>query len=62
MALVLTRKDHETVVIDIGGERIVVTVVRAVNGKARLAIDAAKEVRILRGELEPHDPVPAAGE
>lgn len=48
MALVLSRKLHESIVID--GD-IKVTVVEIDRGKIRLAIDAPKDVPIYRSEL-----------
>ena len=48
--LVLTRRVDETVVID---ERITITVVKLLDGKVRLGIDAPEEMNIRRGELPP---------
>ena len=47
--LVLTRKVTETIFI---GNDIVVTVVRSTNGSVRLGIDAPKNIRVVRGELD----------
>jgi carbon storage regulator len=46
--LALTRKVGERIVI---GENIVVTVVDVKGDSIRLAIDAPKEIKILRGEI-----------
>jgi len=46
--LVLTRKLGEKVVV---GGNVTITVVAARNGRVRLAIEAPKDVRVLRGEL-----------
>ncbi|WP_438447352.1 carbon storage regulator [Gorillibacterium sp. sgz5001074] len=46
--LVVGRKPGEYVMI---GEEIMVKVVKSEDGNLRLAIDAPKEVRIVRGEL-----------
>ena len=56
--LVLTRKEHERLVID---ERIVITVVRVAGGAVRLGIEAPLDVPIRRAELHVADgpPVPA---
>ena len=50
--LVLTRKENETIRI---GDDIVITLVKTQGGSVRIGIDAPKEVKILRGELEPCD-------
>ena len=46
--LVLGRKPGEYIVID---EKIKVKVVKSENGQLRLAIDAPKEMKIMRGEV-----------
>ncbi|MGI6227608.1 MAG: carbon storage regulator, partial [Peptococcales bacterium] len=46
--LVLGRRPGEYIVI---GDSIIVKVVRSENGDLRLAIDAPKEVSIVRGEI-----------
>lgn len=48
MALVLTRKVGETIMI---GPDITITVVEARAGRTRIGIAAPKEVLVLRGEL-----------
>ncbi len=48
--LVLTRKEGESIII--GGE-IIVTVSQIQRSRVRFAIDAPKDVRVLRGELQP---------
>ena len=46
--LVLTRKTDQTICI---GSDIRVTILRVVNGRVKIGIEAPHEVRILRGEL-----------
>ncbi|QDU36525.1 hypothetical protein Mal4_08110 [Maioricimonas rarisocia] len=46
--LVLSRKENESIQI---GENVVVKVVSIGNGRVRLAIDAPREISIVRGEL-----------
>lgn len=46
--LVLGRKPGEYIIID---EKIIVKVVKGENGQLRLAIDAPKDMKIMRGEL-----------
>jgi len=50
--LVLSRKLNQTIHID---ERITVTVLRVKGNSVRLGIEAPREVRVVRGELEPFD-------
>lgn len=52
--LVLSRKEGERLVI---GENIVITVNRISGNRITLGIDAPRDVRIVRGELEPKDDV-----
>ncbi|TWU37030.1 carbon storage regulator [Novipirellula artificiosorum] len=47
--LVLTRKLNEKIQI---GENITITLIRVDGGKVRLGIDAPRDVRVLRAELE----------
>jgi carbon storage regulator len=47
--LVLSRKAGETITI---GDGITVSVIRLEGGRVRLGVDAPKNVRIIRGELE----------
>lgn len=47
--LVLTRRNQESIQI---GDNIKITVVRITGGSVRLAIDAPKDVNIVRGELK----------
>ncbi len=47
--LVLSRKKDEKILI---GERIVITVVQVKGDKVRLGIEAPKDVRVFRAELE----------
>lgn len=49
--LVLSRKIQESVVMIVNGKEIKVTVVAIRGGSIRLAIEADKDVRILRNEL-----------
>jgi carbon storage regulator len=46
--LVLSRREKESIVI---GDRITVTVVEIRGNQVRLAIEAPKEIRVLRNEL-----------
>lgn len=48
MSLVLSRRPNESILI---GESIRVTVTETKSGKARIAIEAPADVRILRAEL-----------
>lgn len=48
----LGRKPGEQIII---GDDIVLTVVEVRGGRVKIGIDAPKEVRIRRGEVEPHD-------
>lgn len=64
MALALTRDDHEKVTI---GDDVVVTVIMLPNGKVRLAVQAPRDVRVMRAERnraqpfgQPEDLEPAA--
>jgi carbon storage regulator CsrA len=50
--LVLTRKKGETIVCSVGDTRIVVKLNDIRKSTCSIAIQAQKEVRILRGELE----------
>lgn len=52
--LVLSRKEGERLVI---GENIVITVNRISGNRITLGIDAPRDVRIVRGELEPREDV-----
>lgn len=54
--LVLTRKEHETIVLERGGERITVVVSRLGQGRVKLGIEAPDSWGIVRGELVPVDP------
>ena len=51
MSLVLTRKLDEQVEALINGVKVLVTVTRITARDVRLAFDAPKDVRILRGEI-----------
>ena len=50
--LVLSRKEHQRIRL---GDDITVTVVRLTGDQVRLGIDAPREIRVLRDELEPHE-------
>ena len=49
--LVLSRRESERIQV---GDLIVVTVVKVAGDRVRLGIEAPANVRVLRGELEPH--------
>lgn len=51
--LVLSRKERERVKL---GDEITVTIVRVAGDKVRLGIEAPRDVRVLRDELEPREP------
>ncbi len=50
--LVLSRKERQRIRL---GDNITVTIVRLSGDQVRLGIDAPRDVRVLREELEPHD-------
>ena len=50
--LVLTRKNEEAIVLYIGGERVVIRLLKSTQGRAQVGIDASQEVKIVREELE----------
>ncbi|PHQ33014.1 carbon storage regulator [Rhodopirellula bahusiensis] len=50
--LVLTRKIDEQIVI---GDNIKITVIKVRNNQVRIGISAPRDVRVLRGELEPNE-------
>jgi carbon storage regulator len=50
--LVLSRKEHQRIRL---GDDITVTIVRLAGDQVRLGIDAPREIRVLRDELEPHE-------
>lgn len=50
--LVLSRRKQQRIKL---GESIVVTVVEVNGDRVRLGIEAPREVRVLRDELEPHE-------
>ncbi len=50
--LVLSRKEGEQLVI---GENIVLTVNRISGNRVAIGVDAPRDVRIIRGELERHE-------
>ena len=50
--LVLSRKERQRIRL---GDDITVTIVRLTRDQVRLGIDAPKDIRVLRDELEPHE-------
>lgn len=50
--LVLSRKPEESIVITVGGQRVIVKVVRVQGDNVRLGFDASKDVRIDRSEID----------
>jgi len=54
--LVLNRNTHQTIHI---GDDIVITLIRAQGQQARIAIEAPKNIKVLRGELLDSDKTPA---
>ncbi len=50
--LVLSRKERQRIRL---GDDITVTIVRLTGDQVRLGIDAPRDIRVLRDELEPHD-------
>jgi|TARA_Y100000758_G_C15971577_1_gene393445 carbon storage regulator len=50
--LVLSRKERQRIRL---GDDITVTIVRLAGDQVRLGIDAPREIRVLRDELEPHE-------
>ena len=50
--LVLSRKERQRIRL---GDNITVTIVRLSGDQVRLGIDAPRDIRVLRDELEPHD-------
>ena len=58
--LVLTRKETQTILI---GDNIVIRIVQAGASSVKIGIEAPRDIRIVRGELEALDiPVPVSGE
>ena len=52
--LVLTRKNEEAIVLYIGGERVVIRLLKSTQGRAQVGIDASQDVKIIREELDQH--------
>ena len=50
--LVLSRKKRQSIVIGEGSNRIEITVQRLSHGSVKLGIEAAREVKVVRKELE----------
>ena len=50
--LVLSRKERQRIRL---GDDITVTIVRLTRDQVRLGIDAPRDIRVLRDELEPHE-------
>ncbi len=55
--LVLTRKNEEAIVLYVGGERVVVRLLKSTQGRAQVGIEASQEVKIVREELEQEPPL-----
>jgi carbon storage regulator len=55
--LVLSRRESQRIQL---GESIVLTIVRVSGDRVRLGIEAPANVRVLRGELQPHQSIPEA--
>ena len=53
--LVLSRKYTEEIVITLGGERVIVTLIEVRGDKVRLGFTANESVKIIRSELEKRD-------
>jgi len=51
MALVLSRKQHQSITI---GEAVI-TIERVRGGRVTVSVQAPKEMRVLRGELKPKE-------
>ncbi|MGA2620385.1 MAG: carbon storage regulator [Thermoguttaceae bacterium] len=51
--LVLSRRESQRIQL---GESIVLTIVRVRGDRVRLGIEAPAGIRVLRAELEPHEP------
>jgi carbon storage regulator len=51
--LVLSRKDGEEIRI---GDNVVITLVRGMNGKARIGVSAPKSVPVVRAEIDDREP------
>jgi carbon storage regulator len=47
--LVLTRKDGETLLI---GDQVKITIVKSKNGSVKVGVEAPKDVKVLREELQ----------
>lgn len=50
--LVLSRYVNETVVFEIGGERVVIKIIERCGNAIKLGIEAPKSVRVDRGEID----------
>jgi carbon storage regulator len=57
LMLVLSRKQGQQIFV---GSSVVVTIVRVSGDKVRIGIEAPDEMRVLRGELQPHDDLAVA--
>ena len=55
--LVLSRKQGQQIMV---GSSVVVTIVRVSGDKVRIGIEAPDDMRVLRGELQPHDELAGA--
>ena len=54
--LVLSRKTGEGIVITIDGKQVEIIMVESRTGRARLAVKADRDVKILRSELSVEEP------
>lgn len=54
--LVLSRKTDETVVIGEGDSQVVLVITRISGNRVTLGLQAARHVKIIRGELERYEP------
>lgn len=50
-SLLLSRKDGENIIVEICGEKIVINLDKATNGRAKIRICASKEAKISREEV-----------
>lgn len=49
--LLLSRKEGENIIIEVGSEKIIVNLVEATKGKAKIRVCASKSVKINREEI-----------
>jgi carbon storage regulator len=58
LMLVLSRKTDETVVIGEGDSQVVLVITRISGNRVTLGLQAARHVKIIRGELDRYEPGP----